>query len=127
MNGTGRILPTIAIRRARSSGTPRPTPIGMAPRSSMIGIIETKKVIIQLKTMFMVIILAYYLVVRYEELKNLFYSWFWSSSVNTVGGFAFHHSFNLSFGKFDCRLIWEHYRESLAWVAVGEGATSGTV
>ena len=41
MNGTGIILPIIAMMSARGSGTPSPTPIGIAPRSSMIGSIDT--------------------------------------------------------------------------------------
>lgn len=37
------MLPMTATMRARISGTPRPTPIGIAPRSSITGSIETSK------------------------------------------------------------------------------------
>ncbi len=37
------MLPMTAMRRASGSGMPRPTPIGMAPRSSITGTMETSK------------------------------------------------------------------------------------
>ena len=45
MNGTGIILPMMAMMSVSHSGRPRPTPIGTAPRSSISGTIDTKNTI----------------------------------------------------------------------------------
>lgn len=49
INGTGMKLPNIATIETAHSGSPKPTPIGTAPRSSINGTIETRKTIINFK------------------------------------------------------------------------------
>ena len=44
MNGTGSMFPTMLTHIASKCDSPSPTPSGMAPRSSMTGIIETMSV-----------------------------------------------------------------------------------
>ena len=43
MNGTGIMLPMMAMMYTCHNGRPSPTPTGIAPRSSMMGTIEMKK------------------------------------------------------------------------------------
>lgn len=46
INGTGIRFPIIETNITAQKGSPMPTPMGIAPRSSITGTIETKKVII---------------------------------------------------------------------------------
>lgn len=50
ISGTGMKLPNIATIETAHSGSPKPTPIGTAPRSSINGTIETRKTIINFKS-----------------------------------------------------------------------------
>ena len=54
MNGTGMRLPIRAIINASGSGRPRLTPMGMAPRNSMIGIMDTRRTMKQWRIMIII-------------------------------------------------------------------------
>ncbi len=107
------MLPMTAMMRARISGTPSPTPIGIAPRSSTTGSMETRKTIRQCRIIMMV---------------ELFCCFGCSLGGGVfLKGSASENSLDFLLSGFDSSFVWVHDGESLAWVAVGVGAAGSTV